>query len=229
MAEHGYHSTQALGDSASQFNAIASIVSMLLGRIATATLVRVQAVTTTGAVAPAGYVDILPLVNQVDGAGNAEPHRTIYRAPYFRLYGGSNAVILDPQVGDIGVAIFADHDISSAVTNNDPANASGQRGQANPGSGRRFSMADAIYLGGLLGDTPNQFVRFSSTGIEIHSPDQVKLQAPDVTIDCDSLTVTASGAVAINSTSLTHNGINVGATHRHSGVSTGGGNTGVPV
>lgn len=210
MAEQGFYSTQTLGDSGSHFNAIAAVVSMLIGRLATATLVRVQAVTNAGGLSPVGTVDILPLVNQVDSAGNAEPHRVIFRCPYLRIQGGANAVIMDPQVGDVGLAIFADHDISSAVANNDPSNASGKRGQANPGSGRRFSMADALYVGTLLGDTPEQYVRFSASGIEIVSPNEVKLQAPDVTIDCENLLIDATGGATINTPTLTVNGAIVG-------------------
>lgn len=42
-------------------------------------------------------------------------------------------------------------------------------------------------------------------------------------------TATITGNVAITGSSLTHNGKNVGSAHQHSGVQTGGGNTGSPV
>lgn len=42
-------------------------------------------------------------------------------------------------------------------------------------------------------------------------------------------TATMKGNVAITGGSLTHNGKNIGSTHQHSGVQTGGGNTQAPV
>lgn len=43
-----------------------------------------------------------------------------------------------------------------------------------------------------------------------------------------SINMDAAGGVEITSTTLTHNGVNIGATHLHSGVTTGAGVTGVP-
>ena len=57
--------------------------------------------------------------------------------------------LIDPTQGDIGLAIFADRDISSVRAN---------RAQANPGSYRRFDMADGVYIGGILNGMPTQTV-----------------------------------------------------------------------
>lgn len=200
----GFRGFQDPETASSPFNAHAFLVQTIVARIATATLVQVQSVTTNGDLAPVGFVDILPLVNQIDGAGNAFPHATIFHCPYLRLQGGANAIILDPQIGDIGIAIFADHDISSVIANS---------AQANPGSRRRFDMADGLYLGGVLNAAPTQYIRFSSAGIELVSPTQIKFTAP--TIDTFGV--------------LTNNGKDVGSTHEHGGVTTGGSNTGTPV
>ncbi len=48
-----------------------------------------------------GFVDLTPLVNLVDGDGNATARPRIDKCPYMRLQGGANAVIMDPAVGDI--------------------------------------------------------------------------------------------------------------------------------
>lgn len=194
----GYQGAQNAGDGAGAFGAQSFLVRQILSRVNTCTLVKVVAVTNAGGVSPVGFVDVQPLVNQVDGAGNAVPHGVLHHLAYFRLQGGTNAVILDPQVGDIGIAVFADHDISSVAAG---------KAQANPGSWRRFNMADGLYIGGVLNGTPVQYVQFSASGINIVTP----------------------GAVSITSASLTHNGKNIGATHQHSGVQTGGSNTGAPV
>jgi hypothetical protein len=49
------------------------------------------------------------------------------------------------------------------------------------------------------------------------------------TITMNAETVTINADVAINGDSLTHNGVNVGDTHRHTGVDAGPDNTGEPV
>lgn len=210
----GVRGFQEPESSATEFARIAFVVRAMLNKVATVTLVKVMGVTNVGAAAPVGFVDLMPLVNQIDGAGNATPHGTIYKCPYLRVQGGANAVIIDPQVGDLGIALFADHDISSVVAN---------KGQANPGSRRRFDMADALYIGGVLNGTPTQFVRFAADGVHIDSP-------VGVTIDTPLLTVT--GAIVAQST-IVATGDVTGAgtslhTHTHGGVQPGGGNTGGP-
>lgn len=254
MAAEGYVGFQEAGSATSQFNAMRLMIDSVLARVRTATLVQVKGVTNSGAAAAVGFVDIQPLVNQLDGAGVATPHGTIYKCPYLRIQGGSNAIILDPQVGDIGIAVFADRDISSATA---------KKGAANPGSRRKFSMADGLYLGGVLNGTPTQFVRFSTSGIEINSPNQVKLVAPDVLISAATVEINASTSATVTTPTFTVNGATqlngavtasstvtagtsvtapnvVGTTnvtfggksgiaHQHSGVSTGLGNSGPPV
>ncbi len=165
---------QGIATSANEYNRMTFAFWSLMARVRTCTLVRVEAVTNSGEDIPAGFVDILPLVNQLDGIGQKEEHRIIYKCPYFRLLGGGNAVILDPQVGDIGLACFADRDISSVVAT--------QR-QSNPGSYRMFDMSDGLYVGGLFGETPTQFVRFSTDGITVKSPTKVTVLAPAIELD----------------------------------------------
>lgn len=186
------------------FNAMQFLIRQVLGKIGTTMLVEVEAVTNAGGVSPVGFVDIKPMVAQTDGAGNVTVHGTIFNVPYFRLQGGANAVILDPQVGDIGIAVVASRDISSAKAT---------KAAAAPGSRRRFDLADSLYIGGVLNDAPTQYVRFSAAGIEVKSPTKIILDAP---------------AVEVVGGTLTHNGVNVGDDHTHDGVETGGGNTGPP-
>lgn len=154
----GYAGQQGLNDDTSDFNKVAFQAKQLIALISTATLVEIVSCTNAGGVAPFGYVDVQPLVNLIDGMGNSSPHREVHTLPYFRLQGGANAVIIDPAPGDIGIAVFADRDISSVKST---------QAQANPGSRRRFSMADGIYIGGVLNGVPKQYVQFTATGINI--------------------------------------------------------------
>jgi hypothetical protein len=227
----GYTSQQGVDDAASQYNAISFLVKQILSGVNVATMVQVVAVTETGQDVAVGYVDIQPLVNQVDGANNAVPHGIVHSVPFIRIQGGANAIIIDPQVGDIGIAIFADRDTTGVEAN---------KAQANPGSGRRFDMADAMYIGGLLNGVPSQYVQFNTSGITIVSPTQVELQAPEVQIVAPVVVINASTSFSVTSPAinltgnvattglLTNNTVDVGSPHTHGGVTTGTGRTGFP-
>ena len=49
-----------------EFDRIAFMVQQALGKMQTATLVRVESCTNAGGVSPVGFVDVTPLVNQID-------------------------------------------------------------------------------------------------------------------------------------------------------------------
>lgn len=193
----GYSGSMQPGNMAGEFNQISFIVSQILGRISTSTLVKIVKCTNSGGVSPVGFVDVQPLVNQVDGQGNPVPHGTIYGLPYFRVQGGQNAVIIDPEVGDIGIAVFASRDISKVKAT---------KAQALPGSGRSYDMADGMYIGGLINGTPAQYVQFNASGITITSPSKVTVNAPDVEINAETVAVNASSSADITSPTTTING-----------------------
>lgn len=179
-------STRDPGASANDLAELQFLVASMISRVRTCMPVRVVACTVAGEVGPIGRVDVLPLVQQVDGNGQAWPHATIYNVPYLRQQGGANAVICDPQAGDIGLIAVCDRDISAAKAS---------AGEAPPGSRRRHDMSDAVYLHTIIGATPTQFVRFHAGGIEVLSPNAVHIQAPGVTIDGPT---TINGDVTIN-------------------------------
>ncbi len=175
-------------------------------------LVEVVSCTNSGGVSPVGFVDVRPMVNQIDGDNNGVPHGIIHNIPYSRIQGGVNAIIMDPAAGDIGWCGFCDSDISTVKNT---------KAQANPGSRRTNSLSDGIYFGGTLNGAPTQYIQFTTDGITVVSPTKITLQSPALDIE--------SANVTINGSSLTHNDVNVGSTHEHGGVATGPANTGVPV
>lgn len=159
MSEQGFPGQQGLSDNATEFNKHAFQIWQVLARVRTAIPVEIVAVhVDDDGLAPVGFVDAVPLVNQMDGAGQTFPHGTVFNLPYVRVQGGKNAVICDPEVGDVGLAVICDRDISSVKAN---------KKAANPGSRRRFSLADGVYIGGILNGTPEQHIRFTTTGISI--------------------------------------------------------------
>jgi hypothetical protein len=203
---------------ATEFQALRFLIQQRLLRVQTVTLVQVQAVH-DGGVGPIGTVDVLPLVGQVDGAGNVVPHETIYGRPYCRLQsGGARAVILDPAAGDVGVMVFASRDISSVIANV----ASGQKKvAAPPSSNRYFNYADGLYLFACLGEqTPTEFIEFiPAGGIRLQTSGTFTVQA--ASIDLNGATISGSGEV-------TDAAGKVLGTHTHGGVQTGGGTSGPP-
>lgn len=174
-----------------EFNNIAFMVQQALGKMQTATLVRIEACTNAGGLSPVGFVDVTPLVNQLDSAGTPTPHSTIHNVPYFRLQGGANAIIIDPQKGDIGVCVFASRDISKVKST---------KKQANPGSFRRYDFSDGLYLGGMLNGQPTQYIQFNADGIKIYSPTKISVEAPIIEATATtSATVTAPQAFVVAS------------------------------
>lgn len=204
------------------------LVQRLLSRINTASLVQVVSCTNDGGVSPVGFVDVQMLVNQVTATGQPVPGAAIYHLPYFRVQGGSSAIILDPVPGDVGVAVFAQHDLSTVKNT---------AAQGNPGSFRRFDLADGLYMGGFVNGAPNQYVQFmpNAGGITMVSPTAITAQAPQINLvgqvnqsggsmnaasEVNTPQVNASTDVAVGPSGLSV--IN----HNHPGVQTGSGNTG---
>lgn len=164
-------------------------IAQALNRMQTATIVRVEKCTRAGEVAEVGFVDVTPMVSQMDAFAREVPHAVIHNLPYVRLQGGKNAVIIDPEPGDLGIAVFASRDISRVKTDKKPAP---------PASWRSYNWADGMYIGGLLNGTPEQYVRFHGGGIEILSPRNVTLDAPHIDIKCQTLNVNASSSVTFD-------------------------------
>lgn len=144
------------------------LIQQQMANLNTSMPVEVLSVTGTG-VNPVGFVSIRILVDQVTGNDVTIPHGEISNVPFVRIQGGSDAVIIDPKVGDIGMALFCSRDIS-AVKN--------ARKAAPPGSRRMYNFSDCAYMGGLLNGAPTQYIQFTEGGIIIHSPSSVKVEAP---------------------------------------------------
>lgn len=153
------------------YNNLRFFIQQALSNVQTATVVKVVACSNEGGLSPVGTVDVQILVNQISGQSVAIPHVTMYELPYLRIQGGTNAVIIDPQPGDIGIAIFASRDIT---------NVKSTKAQANPGSFRTHDFADGMYLGGLLNGAPVQYLQFGSSGISIVSPVELAGNAPSI-------------------------------------------------
>lgn len=153
MADTPGAGQQDPSDSVGQFNPIAFAISQAINRISTFKVVKVMAVD-----AGAKTVDVQIAVNQLDGQNNATPHGTINGVSYVWAMGGKNAFQIDPAVGDLGVMAVCDRDISAVKT---------AKAIANPGSNRKFSASDGVYLfgvPGLNGEAPTQWFKWTEGG-----------------------------------------------------------------
>ena len=214
------------------FGAFRFMVEQMLSRVNTMTLVKVVACSDSDSLSPVGFVDVQVLVNMLDGAGVGHPiNEPLHNLPYFRLQGGSDAIIIKPKVGDIGIAGFCSRDISTVKTT---------KKQANPGSWSTHSLSDGLYFGGVLNGTPTQYIQFTSSGIIVHSPYKITHSAPVIELDAPSIILNGAvtqgagsnaGSVTMAQTlTVTGEVTGVGkhlSTHTHSDPQ--GGNTGQPV
>lgn len=185
------------------------VVGQMIAEMQTVALVEVVGVSNNGGLSPVGTVDVRPLVHQMAGNRTAVPHGIIYKIPYMRLQGGANAIILDPQIGDIGMCGFCSRDSSTVVAT---------RKAALPASLRKYNWSDGLYIGGFLNGTPTQYIRFYDDGIDIVSPTKVRIISPNVemTGDLTAASVTTTSGISLDE-------------HTHGGVQTGSGNTGQPL
>lgn len=212
-------------DAASEVGILDYIITSALNGLRTSIPVQVIAVSNAGGLSPVGTVDIQPLISSVDGSGNLWPHGIITNVPYMRIQGGSNGIILDPQINDIGIAVVCDRDISTVQNVGKSINSkTGNNFTSAPGSNRKNDLSDMIYIQTIIGAAPTQYVQFNPTGITITSPTTVTINATNININ-GKLTVV--GNVETTGT-LTNNTKLVGSTHTHLGVTTGTGISGVP-
>jgi hypothetical protein len=214
------------------------LIKRLISGINTAKIVKVLAVQPTAG--KVGFVTVQPLVLGLTTNGTIIEESPIYQVPYARLQGGASAVILDPAVGDIGIALFAQDDISNLKV---------AAVEGPPASDRTYSEGDAIYIGGLLQADPTQFVRFhpGAAGIDIVSPNgtinlqtagNVHFTAQTVIFDADvvfngnvSSTKTGAGVNSFAAPIVAPDAVIGGvtqSTHVHGGVQPGGGNSSGP-
>jgi hypothetical protein len=228
---------QDQGDGASQHNASDFHIQQALAQINTAAMVKIVRAPydkdgkdiDPGSVVPVGYVDVQPMVHQIDGHGQPTPHGTVFRLSYHRVQGGRNAIISDPEKGDIGQMVVNSRDTSIVRSTNDVGN---------PGSRRKFDLADGIYVGSpQQKEKPEQYLSFPKGGIVIcnkdgwkitFNEDGIEIEAKGNTITMGEDGVTINGClVNKNGDVITKKGVNLD-THTHNQGNDSNGDTEVP-
>lgn len=178
------------------------IINSLISQIHTMMPVKVLSVSVPAdTLAPIGRCEVLPLVQQIDGSNNTYSMGKIINVPYLRVQGGANAVIIDPQVGDVGLCGFCERDISIVKRTGDVAA---------PDNLRKYDINSAVYMFSMMSGTPTQYIHFKSSGIDIKSTGNISING--LNIRPDGTLVTKDGIVVDG--------------HTHGGVQSGGSNTG---
>ena len=203
MAENTVKGQKKPNTAGSEYNALQFMIQQAMSQVSTAIPVQVQAVNGL-------FVDVLPLVSSVDGYGQAIDPTTLFHLPVFRYHAGVGAVILDPVVGDKGLAVFAQADSSNV-----------QEGTATPqqpGSFRKHSMSDGFYIGGFHNAAPSVFIEIKQDGhVVITAPSGLTVTSPSAIF---SGTMDISGDCTVGGISF--------LSHVHGGIQPGGSDTSTP-
>ena len=221
--------------SSNPLNSMEFFIRSLISQVVSTSLpVVVTAVERKGEEAGAGYVTVKPLLQPRNNSGDGLEVTTIPKLPYFRLQHGKAAIICDPKVGDIGLAVVAKQDIS---------NINGSTSPKVPATYRKFDPSDSFYIGGFWGKAPEVFIHLEDEGtIKIKAPTKISMEAPECEVNAStSFTVNSSqinlngpisgggsgGADATFTGDVNAKGISL-TSHTHTGVQSGNSSTGAP-
>ncbi|SSM14462.1 putative bacteriophage protein [Klebsiella pneumoniae] len=145
---------------------------------------------------------VFPLVTGTNASGGSIENQDVYNVPFIQYQAGNSSVKMTPRVGDIGLVIACDKDIT---------NVKKTKGGGPPPTQRRHSYSDAVYITAIasLNDEPTEFAEFTGNGINIQSPGVVNI---------NGLKILADGTLQLADGSVVDR-------HTHGGVETGGSNT----
>lgn len=134
--------------------------------------------------------------------------------------GGGYSITIPFDIGDECLVVFASRCIDGWW----------QSGGVQPAIEHRMhDLSDGFAVIGFR-SVPRALTNYSTTKLQIRSDDNNTFvevnKAGAITLKAASVSIEATD-VNISSSSLKHNNVNIGATHKHSGVTTGTGITGV--
>ena len=133
--------------------------------------------------------------------------------PFYRVQAGTAAVVLDPQPGDIGLAVFSQQDASNV-----------KEGTSEPvqaGSFRAFDMSDGFYCCSVLGaGAPETYIHLDPEKgeITVKAPTKITFEAPQIELKGpvtmggagSSDTITLDGSIVTNGNISTSGEVHAG-------------------
>jgi hypothetical protein len=161
-------------------------------------------------------VTVQPLIRVVGTNGKVIGRERVASMPVYNPSGGGFGVFFPLVQGNLGWIVANDRDISLFLQNYE---------ESNPNTARKHSFSDAVFFPDLMTgysidgeDSANMTIQNLDASVKIAlSGTKLKFKAP--TIDLDATDVN------INSTTLKHNGTDIGETHGHSQPNDSNGNT----
>lgn len=187
-----------------------AIRQVIKSSVQTAKIVKVTAVDSA-----ARTVDVQPLTLQVTPNGSTKEMPTVCSVPYGYEQAGTCLIRVDPIVGDVGLIVCADRDISrlKALWN-----------KCAPATLRTHNLADAVYVRTLYtGQQAAHEIQVDpNNGVTITSSLVVQVKASaKITGDLE-VTGTITGDVDVKAAGISLK------SHVHSGVQSGSSETGEP-
>ena len=160
---------------------------------------------------------VQPLIQVVDTEGQTFNRAPLANVPVLLLGGGGFFVSFNLPTGSLGWIKSNDRDISLFLQ---------QHANNRPNTARLHTFEDSLFIpdimtGYTIAGEDEQAAVIQSTNGSV----KISLSNDRININAPAINLTASGAVAITSATLTHNGINVGDTHVHPQGTDSGGNT----
>ena len=161
------------------------IIESLISNIHTMIPVKILSVSVPAdTLAPNGRCEVQPLVQQIDGSNNTYDLGKIINVPYLRVQGGSNAIVIDPQVGDVGLCGFCERDISIVKRTGD---------LSAPDTRRKYDINSAVYMFTMMSGAPTQYIHFKSSGIDIKTTGDLNING--LIIKADGTLITKDGVI----------------------------------
>lgn len=208
MSEQGtVKGTRRLHTANSPVNALDHFVAQKIAdTVNTAEAVMIGKAEQPGAAGPAGRASATPLVCQTDGYGKALTPAPLHGLPAHRMQAGKAAIIMDPQPGDKGIAVFMKRDSSGVGTDTSAP--------VPPGSFRGFDQADGYLITGFHGPAPELWLELNpvSGAITLSTKAaQIKIECRQsgnisITTASGDISLQASGTLSLTAPSITLDG-----------------------
>lgn len=156
---------------------------------------------------------VQPLIMLLTTSNTTVARATLASVPVYQLGGGGFILNFNLKPGDLGWIKANDRDISLFLQS---------YASSAPNTIRKHSFSDAVFY-------PDVMKGYTIAGEDAENAVLQNLDGSvKIALSAAGVKITAPSIEFVSST-LTHNGKNIGDTHAHSGVTAGTANTGVPV
>lgn len=142
-------------------------------------------------------VDVLPIVNGVDGNGKSVERSIVFNLPYLRHQGGVCKVDIMPAIGDIGLVCLTKEDSSSAIE---------QKSNTVPPTDKKYNKSNGIYIASIAStcEEAKHSLTIREEGITIDTAAKIVISCgEDATVNVGgNLTASITGDMSANVTGI---------------------------